>query len=229
MLVSLTTRLTSLRRSSLLLAGCLLFAGCANPAGLSPSQRALQQSKQRFAVTTAEGAGAGALLGALVGGLAGGGRGALIGAAAGGVAGGVAGAAVAQNNYERSHNEGTLSAYIDSANQQAAAAQSDANTAAQVAQEARARTMQLRAQLRAGQINAAQYRSQLASYSTSLADLRTISASQTEQIASYRRDAGTAGPQGAMLISASNSIAQSKSSLDRSINDIALMLQAEPN
>ena len=163
MLVSFPTRLTRLRLSSLLLAGCLLFAGCADTAGLSPSQRALQQSKQRFAVTTAEGVGAGALLGALVGGLAGGGRGALIGAAAGGVAGGVAGAAVAQNNYERSRNEGTLSAYIDSANQQAAEAQANANTASQVAQEARARTVQLRAQYRAGQITAAQYRSQLPS------------------------------------------------------------------
>ena len=228
MFARLPTRLATSALSPFLLAGCLVFAGCADQSAMSPSQRAVQQSKNRFVTTTAEGAGAGALLGALIGAAAGGGRGALIGAAAGGVAGGVAGAAVAQNNYERGRNEGTLTAYIDEANRQAADAQQDAYNASNLAREARARTVQLRAQFRAGQINAAQYRSQLSSYSSSLADLRKISAAQSEQIASYRRDGSSAGSQGAMLISASNSIAKSKSNLDQSISEVASMLADEP-
>lgn len=212
----------------LLLAACLMFAGCADTTKMSPAQRALEQSKRRFVVTTAEGALGGAALGALIGGLAGGGRGALIGAAGGGLAGGVAGAMVAQNNYARTHSEADLNQLTADANQQAAQAQQDANTASEIANEVRAKTAQLRAQYRAGQINAAQYHAQLASYSGSLKSLREISEGQATQIAAYRGDISSAGAQGGQLAQASNSIARSKDAVDRSIHDVAAALAAEP-
>lgn len=223
----------SFRLAPVALSACLLFGACApgvgGDAGLSPAQQSLEQSKRRFVTTTAEGAVGGAALGALVGGLTHGTRGALIGAAAGGALGGVAGYAVAQNNYSRSHTEVNLNAAVDDANQQAAQARQDATRAQQIASEARAASARLQAQYRAGQINASQYRSGLASYQTSLASLQELSKGYGDQITQMRQNASYApGSDAASLRSSSSDIQSSKATVDRSIGDLYQTLAAAP-
>ncbi len=212
------------------LSAVLLFGACAmDTSGLSPAQQSLEQSKRRFVTTTAEGAIGGAALGALVGGLTHGGRGALIGAAAGGALGGVAGYAVAQNNYSRSHTEADLNAAVSDANQQAVQARDDAGRAQQIAAEARASAASLQAQYRAGQINASQYKSRLASYQTSLASLQELSKGYSDQITQIRQNAAIApGAGGASLRASSSDIANSKATVDQSIGELYKTLAAAP-
>jgi len=217
-----------LRLFPLLLAGCLALTSCADLSTMSPAEQAVERSKRRFLTTTVEGAAAGAVLGAALGAIAGGGRGALIGAAAGGVAGGVAGAAVAQNNFQRSQTEGNLNAAINDASQQASLARQDAQNGQAIAVEARAKVASLRAQLRAGQINAAQYNAGLANYKRALASLQEMSKGFGDEIVSMRTNASLAGRRGASLNQSATDIEQSKAGLDRAIGDLYATTSAEP-
>ena len=213
-----------LRLFPLLLAGCLALISCADLSTMSPAEQAVERSKRRFLTTTVEGAAAGAVLGAALGAIAGGGRGALIGAAAGGVAG----AAVAQNNFQRSQTEGNLNAAINDASQQASLARQDAQNGQAIAVEARAKVASLRAQLRAGQITAAQYNAGLANYKRALASLQEMSKGFGDEIASMRTNASLAGRRGASLNQSATDIEQSKAGLDRAIGDLYATTSAEP-
>ena len=229
MLRSLLAPLRSFRTVPLLLAGCLALTACADTSAMSPAEQAVERSKRRFIATTAEGAAGGALLGAALGAIAGGGRGAMIGAAAGGVAGGVAGAAVAQNNVRRAQPEGNLNAASQDASQQAQMARQDAANGQAIAAEARAKAASLRAQLRAGQINAAQYKAGLDNYQRSLASLQEMSKGFGDEIASMRTNASLAGGRGGALNASANDIASSKAGLDRAISDLYATTAAAPS
>jgi hypothetical protein len=173
----------------LLAALLLLVAACTQTSmmepGLSPQQQALRGGigqhenvdyvpRVRTGETMLEGAVLLGLLGAGIGALAGGGRGAAIGAGAGAVAGAGGGALVAQNAQTQANREAALRASINRANADAQKFRGYAMAANQVAAEARQRIAQLNARYQAGQITAAQFRSETASYQRDLQAMRAL-------------------------------------------------------
>ena len=122
-----------------------------------------------------------------------------------------------------------MNAAIQDATQQAASARQDASTAQQIANDARNKAAALRTQYRAGQINAAQFRASLASFSTSLRSLQDISKGQAEEIDLLRKSALTSGGAAAGTFNRSSAdMASSKAALDRAIADLAATTRAEP-
>lgn len=208
-----------LRAVTFVAAAGILLSGCAGGAaydpGLSPAQNQLRQSNARFNQTVGEGAGAGALLGGIAGLALGGrnrGQAALIGATAGGALGAGAGYAVARNNLSRASTEAQFNDAIQQASAQADDFRASARSSQQVADQATADVNRLNGELRAGQINQAQYRSKLANYRL---DNNAMTRSITEarkSAATMRQNAGftTGANSGQLLRSAADVEASSK-------------------
>jgi len=211
------------------LCAALLF-GCAMPLppGASPAQQRLAQQNSNFNSTVAEGAVGGALVGALGGLLIGGSlKDVAIGAGAGAVAGGVAGYLVAQNNFAHAQTEETLKAAIADARTSTAKAQQMAADARQVASEAQQKAASLAQQVRARQITADQYRTQLASYRQSAEQLEAISKKLGEQSVQLRDNARR--PMATADFSTdANAIDASRREMDMAAAQIRRALEATP-
>jgi len=207
---------------SVLVAGSMMLAGCAQQGAfdpnLSPAENQLRQANSRFNQTVGEGAVAGALLGGLAG-LALGGRNrvgaAALGAAAGGAFGAGAGYLVARNNLSRSSSESQMNDAIAQASQDAEAYRSSASASQQIADAAYADAQRLGAQVRSGQITQAQYRAGLAHYQSSLDILNKQSSSAQRTATSMRQDGANVGGQnGAQLASTARDVEASQREIE---------------
>ncbi len=169
---------------------CMAFlaVGCMETdSNLSPQQQALRSGvgqwdspdyvpRVRTTETILEGGAIGGLLGAGVGALAGGGRGALIGAGVGVAAGAGAGALVANNAQTQANTEAALVASINRANADADKFRGYAMNARAITAQAEQHIAQLDARYRAGQITAAQFRSQTNVYRRELDAMNKLTA-----------------------------------------------------
>jgi hypothetical protein len=230
MLDRVLPKFLSYRLGPLALAGCLAFSACANMSTMTPSEQAIEHSKQRFAMTTAEGAAVGAIGGALLGVMLGGGASnALLGASAGALAGAAAGYVVAQNNFQKSQTEDNLKVATSSAEAEANQANQDAANAQKIADEARATAASLATQYRAGQITIAQYHSSLARYDKSIATMKSLSQGAVEQAADYRKSAGLASGAGAATLNGSaNQIDASRIAIEHAAASLQMTISAQP-
>ena len=150
----------------LLLPGCQSASapGASNAVVLTPLQQTIREQSSRWNQTVATGAVTGAALGAGIGALAGGknrGTAILVGGLAGAAAGGVAGTVVANNNLAFENRELSATQRIDAAKQKNRELNAAATTAEQLAQDNRAKLMDLNRQLSSGQITAAQRNAQI--------------------------------------------------------------------
>ncbi|SRR6266404_26788 len=148
---------------TLALAGCAHIGG-ASDANLTPAERQLRDSTDRFNETVATGAIAGAILGALLGALVSSnnpGEGAALGAAAGGALGAGAGYYVASRNESYASAEAGRDARLAAAQKELANYHDIARYSDQVVAENQKKLATLDAQYKNGQIDAKQYRSQV--------------------------------------------------------------------
>jgi uncharacterized protein YcfJ len=218
----------------------LLVTACSQTSmmepGLSPQQQALrggigqQQNvdyipRVRTAETMVEGALLLGILGAGIGALAGGGRGAAIGAGAGALAGAGGGALVAQNAQTQANQEAALRASINRANADAQKFNGYAKAANQVADEAQHRIGQLNARYRAGQITAAQFRSETASYQRDLQAMQTL-ISDGRRVQGGMGAAASSSSQG--FIGPAQNVGGSVEDLNRAAADLARSLATVP-
>ena len=170
-LIAQARRKPALKAAAALLSLSLLLPACQNPnvgasgQPLTAEQQAMRQQSQRWNQTAATGALAGAAVGAA--GAAAFGRGntgqnALIGAGIGALVGLAAGMTVAERNLGFENREANASQRIQSAQQVANNLNNTAAASEQVAKQNQQKLAQLDRQYRAGQITAAQYRSETA-------------------------------------------------------------------
>jgi len=167
--MALARRKPALKSAAALLSLSLLLPACQNPnvgAGgqpLTAEQQAMRQQSQRWNQTAATGALAGAATGAAAAaafGRGNTGQNALIGAGIGALVGLAAGMAVAERNLGFEKREASASQRIEAAQQVASNLNNTAAASEQVARQNQQRLARLDQQYRAGQISAAQYRSQ---------------------------------------------------------------------
>ena len=216
------------RRSVRVMAAVLMcsigLAGCAGQQAydsrLSPAQNQLRQQNARFNQTVGEGAVAGAVLGGIAG-LALGGRNragaAAIGAAAGGALGAGAGYLVARNNLTRASTEQQFSEAIQQSAADAQAFRSSAQASRQIADQATADATRLRAQVRAGQITQAQYRSELSRFQEDQNLMRQqITEAQNSAAASRRGAQVASGSDRTQLAQSASAIEASRADLQQS-------------
>ena len=170
-LFALARRKSTLKSAAALLSVTLLLPACQNPnvgasgQPLTAEQQAMRQQSQRWNQTAATGALAGAATGAAAAaafGRGNTGQNALIGAGIGLVAGGLLGMAVAERNLAFENREASASQRIQSAQQVANNLNNAAASSEAVAKQNQQRLAQLDRQYRAGQIIAAQYRTETA-------------------------------------------------------------------
>jgi|GEM_PF-1694884 len=171
--MALARRKPALKGAAALLSLSLLLPACQNPnvgtstgassQPLTAEQQAMRQQSQRWNQTAATGALAGAATGAAAAaafGRGNTGQNALIGAGIGALVGLAAGLAVAERNLAFENREASASQRIQSAQQVASNLNNAAASSEAVARQNQQRLAQLDRQYRAGQITAAQYRSQ---------------------------------------------------------------------
>ncbi len=230
------TRLTPssarMRLMSVVLAGSIGLAGCAQQTAydntLSPAQNQLRQANARFNQTVGEGAVAGALVGGLAG-LALGGRNragaAAIGAGAGAALGAGAGYLVARNNLSRSSTEAQYADAIQQASADAEAYRSSASASRQIADQATADANRLRAQVRSGQLSQAQYRASLARYNDDNTILTQQISSARQLSSQMRQDSQVAsGSNRQQLLQKASEVDASRAELERNQAQISRML-----
>jgi hypothetical protein len=215
------------------LAACLLLlSSCATEADLTPAERELRATNQRFGLTVAEGAVLAAILGAGLGALASPkdrGRGAAIGGLAGGVAGAGAGYFVARNNAARAGSEADYRQLIVSATQDADAYARSAAASRQIAASARADGAALDAAWRARRITAAAYAEQLQKYESDSEIIRTQIVDADQRAGAMQTDAANVPPQvGERLEATASRIFTSRDELARSAEIISAVTAAQP-
>jgi uncharacterized membrane protein len=218
-------RLVPIVLAAVMLVGC---AVAVDP-NSSPAQQRMAQASQHFNNTVATGAGAGALVGFAAGLATGKLQNALIGAAAGAVVGGVAGYVVAQNNYQHTQTQENLNAAIQDSTQAAQDAHNDAVDSQQIADDARAQAAGLAQAMHAGHITAAQYHSQLASYTVSLKAMEKVSSGLKDKADAIRKSAALAGENGGQLSTSADNIDTSRAEIDQAAEQIRQALATTPS
>jgi hypothetical protein len=184
---------------ALLLACGLALAGCSGTPGaggsaqdLTGSQQELRQRTSRFNETILTGGLLGAAVGAVGGCLAAGrncGQGAAIGGVAGGAVGAAAGYYIATRNEQFASREQAAQARIGAARREADDLQRTATVADQVARDNRSRLAELERRYRAGQITAAEYRSEAAPMRDDLEQIRKAQAAAGQARTQMNADA----------------------------------------
>jgi outer membrane lipoprotein SlyB len=214
----------------LALSGCAGTTGMANDPSLTPAQQQLQQqSSRRFTITVLEGTAVGAVVGAGAGAIAGGGKGAAIGAGAGALVGTGVGWLVARANGQQANTEQTLGDQISVAQQAAQSAQQSAQASAQIAAEARSKVAFLDAQYERGQLTAAGYQQQMASYRNSANQMEQQIGKMNEEAQTLRTNASTAkGADNGQLGSAAQQIARSRDDQQRALAQLRSSLSEVP-
>jgi hypothetical protein len=230
MLSRVMTPAFGVRVASIVLAAVMLV-GCAvavDP-NSSPAQQRMAQESQRFNTTVLEGAITGALLCALAGGVWAGQRGAEVGAGVCLLAGGAVGYLIAQNNYQHAQTQEHLNAAIMDSEEAARDARNDAADCQQIAANARAQAAGLGQALRVGRITAAQYHSQLASYSASLKAMEKVSSGLKDKADAIRKSAALAGGNGVQLSTSADDIDRSRAQINQAAEQIRQALAAAPS
>lgn len=210
----------------------LMLTSCAAPGNSSATGgSALERANSNFSSTVLTGAATGAVLGGVGGALLGGHNragGAAMGALAGGALGTGAGYMVARNNSAQATTEDTLNTQIKAAQQRAADANAAATEARQQADKARAEAAALRAQYRAGQISAADYRVKLSSSIQTSQQIQTLLGHLQNEEATLTQQIATAGPNSGPLRASLTDVETSRRSLQTSLNDITDATSAMP-
>lgn len=206
---------------SLVVSGCVTSSESAE--NLTPAQRELREQTQRFNETVATGAVAGAALGCVIGILASRnnrGAGCAVGAGAGAIAGGGAGYYIASRNEQYATRE-------QAANARAAAARKEADDLARTADVAERVTRENKAQLaaldrryRAGQITAAQYRSETASMREDAQTIRKASDEAGKAQSAMNNDGGAAREQAPRVAQAQRRLDSSARELEEALGRV---------
>ena len=232
-----------LRGAALVLALSMAVSACTTSGGrgdgvgdasLTPEQRQLRAEADRFNQTIGEGALFGALGGAALGALLGGDdplAGAAVGAAAGAAVGAGAGYLVAAQNESYATEEARLDAQIQAARRDAARYRTIAVTTRSVVDGHKETIARLNSQYRAGQITAADYRTEVASVSGDLQSIETLIDENRTLVGAYETE--IASLQGArqdatQLIAARDEMVEQRQSLEDQYDQLLEAVDAAP-
>jgi uncharacterized membrane protein len=224
------------RTIAIICASSVLLTACAAQGipneQLTPAQRQLKETNQRFTETVATGAIVGALLGAALGATLGGrNRAAMaaLGTGAGAALGGAAGYAVARNNLAHAQTEQNLQKAIAEANQDAVAYQRSAVLSAQIASDAHAKAAELDAQYQQKQITATQYRQSLAGYRESATIMQKQLGQMEKETALLQADgSAVGGGNGQTMVTSAQQIEQARQDEERSYRELEQILASGP-
>jgi hypothetical protein len=221
--------------ASVLLAGCATAPQTNSNDPLAQADAhftAVDQAKENVAPTVATGAAVGCIAGALLGAFLDSGNraaGAAMGCGGGGLAGTAGGYAVAKNNVAEAGTEAALNADIAKANQDARVAQQAAAEAWRQTYAAKAETMALQGEVRAGQITEADYRTRISSYERSSEEMKSLINDIDQREAVYRASAADAPPEQAQeLGAATQQLDAARANLTNSYDAMQQALGARP-